>query len=100
MRISGDYNVAKRAAPAKVPMYVSDATRFIQEFLEKNPQVTEQQRKNRATWWDKPQDLETWEERAESTVPAASYAYFPLPERDAGKPEESGNKLKTPSRPA
>ena len=81
-------------------MYVSEATRFIREFLEKNPQIAEQQRKNRATWWDKPQDLETSQERAESTVRQPSYAYFPLPERDPDKPDESGNKLSTPSRPA
>ena len=81
-------------------MYESDATRFIREFLAKNPQVVEQQRKNRATWWDKPQDLETWHEHSESAVPQPSYVYFPLPRRDAGKPEESGNKLSTPSRPA
>ena len=81
-------------------MYESDATRFIRELLAKNPQIVEQQRKNRATWWDKPQDLETWQERSESTVPQPSYVYFPLPRRDAAKPEESGNKLSTPSRPA
>jgi hypothetical protein len=81
-------------------MYVSEATRFIREFLAKHPQIVEQQKKNRATWWDKPQDLETWQERNEAAVPLPSYAYFPLPLRDAGKPDESGNKLSTPSRPA
>ena len=81
-------------------MYVSEATRFIREFLAKNPQVAEQQRKNRATWWDKPQDLETTQERNEAAVPAPSYPYFPPPARDPEKPEESGNKLSTPSRPA
>ncbi len=81
-------------------MYVSEATRFIREFLAKNPQVVEQQKKNRATWWDKPQDLETSQEHAESAVPQPPYVYFPLPERDADKPDESGNKLSTASRPA
>ena len=81
-------------------MYESDATRFIREFLAKNPQVVEQQRKNRATWWDKPQDFETWHEHSESAVPQPSYVYFPFPRRDAGKPGDSGNKLSTPSRPA
>ena len=81
-------------------MYVSEATRFIRDFLAKNPQVVEQQKKNRATWWDKPQDLETLQERKEAAVPLPSYAYFPLPLRDSDKPDESGNKLSTPSRPA
>jgi hypothetical protein len=81
-------------------MYVSEATRFIRDFLAKNPQVVEQQQKNRATWWDKPQDLETLNEHAESTVPQPGYVYFPLPERAEDKPDESGNKLSNPSRPA
>ena len=67
-------------------MYESDATRFIREFLAKNPQVVEQQRKNRATWWDKPQDLETSSEHSESAVPQPPYVYVPLPKRAAGKP--------------
>ncbi len=70
----------------KDPMYESEATRFIRDFLKKNPQVVEQQRKNRATWWDKPQDLETSNEHSESAVPQPPYVYFPLPKRDAGKP--------------
>ena len=81
--------------------YVSEATAFIRDFLAKNPQVVEQQRKNRATWWDKPQDLETLNERAQSEVAQPGYVYFPAPKR---APEEedkdSGNKLSTPSRPA
>ena len=59
--------------------YESDVTRFIRELREKNPQIAEQQQKNRATWWDKPQDMETWRERAASTVPQPGYVYFPLP---------------------
>jgi hypothetical protein len=38
--------------------YESELTRFMREFLDKNPQVTEKQKQARATWWDKPQDLE------------------------------------------
>ncbi len=62
-------------------MYESDVTRFIRDFLAKNPQVVEQQQKNRATWWDKPQDLETMKDRAQSAVPQPSYVYFPLPKK-------------------
>ena len=81
-------------------MYESEITRFMRELRAKNPQMVEQQQKNRATWWDKPQDLETTSERAESAVPQPSYVYFPLPERDEAKPDESGNKVSNPSRPA
>jgi len=85
----------------KLSRYESDVTRFIRDLREKNPQIAEQQKKNRATWWDRPQDMETWRERAASTVPQPGYVYFPLPERARSEPEkDSGNKLSTPSRPA
>ena len=60
-------------------MYESETTKFIRELLEKNPQLEEQQKRNRLTWWDKPQDLETNRERAQSTVPQPAYVYFPIP---------------------
>ena len=69
-------------------MYESETTRFIRDLLEKNPQIVEQQKKNRATWWDKPQDLETMKEHEDSAVPQPGYVYF------------SGNTLSKPSRPA
>ena len=80
-------------------MYESEITRFMRELRAKNPQMVEQQQKNRATWWDKPQDLETWREQSESAVPQPAYVYFPLPARDESKPDESGNKASSPSRP-
>ena len=61
--------------------YESDVTRFIRDLLANNPQIVEQQKKNRATWWDKPQDLETIKDRAQSAVPQPSYVYFPLPKK-------------------
>jgi hypothetical protein len=61
--------------------YESDVTRFIRDLLARNPQIVEQQKKNRATWWDKPQDLETLKDRAQSAVPQPSYVYFPLPKK-------------------
>ena len=60
-------------------MYESDTTKFIRELLKGNPQIVEQQKKNRLTWWDRPQDLETWRKNAQSDVPQPAYAYFPLP---------------------
>ena len=79
--------------------YESDLTRFIRDLRRNNPQIPEQQKKNRSTWWDKPQDLETWRDRAQSTVPQPGYVYFPLPRRDESKPDESGNKVSNPSKP-
>ncbi len=39
--------------------YVSDTTRFIQEYLAKHPEEIDSQKRGRAIWWDK-----TLEERA------------------------------------
>ena len=80
--------------------YRSEISRFIDELREKNPQIAEQQKKNRATWWDKPQDLQASREKSAGLAPAPSYVYFPLPKRVESKPDESGNKLSNPSRPA
>ena len=60
-------------------MYESDITRFIRDLKAKNPQIAQLQAKNRATWWDRPQDLETLRERSEAAVPQPPYVYFPLP---------------------
>jgi hypothetical protein len=62
-------------------MYESDLTRFIRELKDKDPQIAELQRRNRATWWDKPQDFEAWRERAAATVSQPAYVYFPLPRK-------------------
>ena len=58
-------------------MYESEATKFLKELLSRNPQLEEQRRSLRATWWDHPQDLAIQKERDESAVPASSYVYFP-----------------------
>jgi hypothetical protein len=81
-------------------MYESEITRFIREMKEKNPGITELQKKNRATWWDKPQDLELQRERSASTVPQPSYVYFPLPRPEKDDDQDSAKRLSTPSRPA
>lgn len=82
-------------------MYESETTRFLRDLLAKNPQISEQQKKNRATWWDRPQDLQTWRERSAATVPQPGYVYFPVPTRAPREEDkDSGNKLSTPSRPA
>jgi len=62
-------------------MYESDTTKFIRELIANNPQLAEQQKRNRLTLWDRPQDLETSREHAQSEVPQPAYVYFPLPKR-------------------
>jgi len=60
-------------------VYESDITRFIRALHARDPSLVEQQRRHRATWWDRPQDLETQRESDAAGVPAPSYAYFPRP---------------------
>lgn len=59
--------------------YVSETTQFIREFLEKNPQVVEKQRKHRATWWDRPQAYEERPALEEAKVPQKGYVYYHNP---------------------
>lgn len=61
-------------------MYESDVTKFVRDLLEKQPELKELQRKNRATWWDKQLDFDQLKRNEVSAAPKAPYAYFPLPE--------------------
>lgn len=56
-------------------MYESEHTKFMREWMEKHPQEAEEQRKGRALWWDKPQDLETSRRNAEAKVTQKPYPY-------------------------
>lgn len=64
--------------------YESEATRFLRDLLDHHPELRSQRARHRATWWDKPQDLETQAERAAASVPQGSYVYFPRPKPPAG----------------
>lgn len=55
--------------------YVSDHTKFMREYLEKNPEQVTEQRAGRALWWDKPQDLDESKRNLESKVPVKPYYY-------------------------
>jgi Protein of unknown function (DUF3460) len=59
--------------------YESEATRFLRDLLEQHPELRELRARNRATWWDRPQDLETGQERDAARVSQPPYVYFPLP---------------------
>lgn len=66
-------------------MYESDVTRFLRELLDKNPQLKEEQKNNRATWWDKKLDSSELKLQDESAAPKQPYAYFPLPAPENSK---------------
>ncbi|KAI5915976.1 DUF3460 family protein [Thauera sp. 2A1] len=55
--------------------YESDHTKFMREWLQKNPQELTEQKKGRALWWDKPQTLEEQRRFSESCVPVKAYYY-------------------------
>lgn len=56
-------------------MYESEHTKFMREWLEKHPKELDEQKKGRALWWDKPQDVATQARYDESSVPAKAYYY-------------------------
>ncbi len=64
-------------------LYESDVTKLLRELMEKNPQLQELQKNNRATWWDRKLDLQEMKRREESEAPKAPYAYFPLPKAES-----------------
>ncbi|MGE0358537.1 MAG: DUF3460 family protein [Burkholderiales bacterium] len=59
--------------------YVSEATRFLKALHDEHPELRELRSRNRATWWDRPQEPGILVEREAARVPQASYVYFPRP---------------------
>jgi hypothetical protein len=60
--------------------YESEATRFLRNLLDKHPELRELRSRNRATWWDRPQDAEASRELEAARVAQGPYVYFPLPQ--------------------
>jgi hypothetical protein len=58
-------------------MYESEHTKFMRDWMKQHPEQIEEQKKGRALWWDKPQDLETLNRAEESHVPPKPYYYQP-----------------------
>lgn len=56
-------------------MYQSDFTKFMQDFLQKNPQIDPQRQALRLTWWDRQPDLDDQRRWRESRVPQKPYVY-------------------------
>jgi hypothetical protein len=59
--------------------YESEATLFLKDLLAKHPELRELRSRNRATWWDRPQDPEVRQEREAATLPQGDYVYYPRP---------------------
>lgn len=55
--------------------YESDFTRFMREFLNQHPEEIQEQRRGRALWWDKPQQVEEQKAYREARVPQKPYYY-------------------------
>ena len=56
-------------------IYESEHTRFMREWMEKNPRAADEQKKGRALWWDKPQEADTQRRTQASKVPVKGYYY-------------------------
>lgn len=56
-------------------MYESEHTKFMREYMEKHPEQREEQKKGRAMWWDKPQDLTTQKRYSDAAVAVKPYYY-------------------------
>jgi hypothetical protein len=65
--------------------YESEATRFLRDLLDKHPELRELRSRNRATWWDRPQDQQEERERQAARLEQGAYVYFPRP-RPPGEP--------------
>lgn len=59
--------------------YESEATRFLKDLLDRHPELRELRSRNRATWWDHPQDPDVQRERDAAKVAQEAYVYFPRP---------------------
>ena len=59
----------------KPKSYESEFTKFMREFKQQRPELEAEQRKSRAIWWDRKQDLETQKREKESRVKQQAYVY-------------------------
>lgn len=66
---------------AKDRKYVSEASKFINQYLEQHPEVKNKQKELRSTWWDTNGiDQAEQNEYNEADVKLDGYAYFSYPE--------------------
>lgn len=56
--------------------YVSEHTRFINDFLEKHPEELVEQHDGRLLYWDRKVDLEAQVRSEKNTVPDNGYGFY------------------------
>lgn len=56
--------------------YVSEYTRFIDQFIQTHPDVLEEQRTGRLLYWDKRVDLIAQKKAEKDTVPSDGYGFY------------------------
>jgi hypothetical protein len=55
--------------------YVSDFTKFINGWMAQHPEELEEQKKGRALWWDRPQNLTEQQADLASKLEQKPYPY-------------------------
>lgn len=55
--------------------YVSDFTKFMEEFLDQHPEVRESRRRGWRIYWERPADLREMERTMADRVPEPPYHY-------------------------
>lgn len=58
--------------------YVSDFTRFMNDWLAQHPEEQQVRQEGRALWWDKPQDEASRKSQQESRIAQQPYPYFTM----------------------
>jgi hypothetical protein len=58
-------------------MYQSDFTQFMNDYLQQHPEVENQRRELRLTWWDRKVDLDDQKRWKASQVRQKPYVYQP-----------------------
>ncbi|MGB8241863.1 MAG: DUF3460 family protein [Azonexus sp.] len=56
--------------------YVSEYTRFIDQFIQGHPDVLEEQRSGRLLYWDRRVDLVAQKKAETDTVPSDGYGFY------------------------
>jgi hypothetical protein len=80
----------KGASPgsrAKRGGYVSEFTRFIDDFVEHHPEARADQRRGWSMYWNRKVDFAQLEQAEQDTVPTDPYYYFAVPPVPAGDDE-------------
>lgn len=56
--------------------YQSDFTKFINKYLDDNPEIQKKQIENRRTWWDKKRDFEFEKLKKSKLAQKKPYEYY------------------------